>query len=180
MKKYLIPLMIIMILLSSIATIAFSEETNASEFNRILLTKGSLIIKEFIDFKEIGDTNVMLQIATLTNPAENTEYKALRLEWEYYKSKYDYGTAVGVLDADEVESVISTLEFIKENLPTMKNYTEVIYKTNGGLEIGAYKSDSSTRLFVNNSSNELDSFDTTSISTFISVLREAQQKLVQN
>lgn len=177
MKKWL-ALMVTLALVFASCNISVAEESE-SEFNRILLTKGSLIVKEIIDFKEIGDTGVILQIATLTNPAENMKYKALRLEWSYYNSKYDYGTAVGVLDADEVESVISTLEYIQENIPLMKDYTEVIYETSGGLEIGAYKGTSS-KLFVSNSSNETDYFDTSAISTFISVLKEAQEQLAKD
>lgn len=173
--KRVVSILVILVLLSSLTvTSAFAADSTESEFNRILLTKGSLIIKEFIDFKEIGDTGVMLQIATLTNPTENTKYKALRLEWYYYNSKYDYGDAVGVLDADEVASVISTLEFIRDNISSMKDYTEVIYETNGGLEIGAYQSSTSSKLYISNSSNETDFLDISTIPTFISVLKEAQ------
>ena len=178
MKKLLAFVLFLILSFSLVSSCAWAEDNTESEFNRILLTKGSLIIKEFIDFKEIGDTGVMLQIATLTNPAENTKYKALRLEWSYYNSKYDYGDAVGVLDADEVASVISTLEFIKNNLSSMKDYTEIIYETNGGLEIGAYKSSSSSKLYLSNSSNQTDFLDVSTISTFISVLKEAQKLLI--
>ena len=178
MKKLLSLVLALGILFSITATCSLAEDNTESEFNRILLTKGSLIIKEFIDFKEIGDTGVVLQIATLTNPAENTKYKALSLEWSYYNSKYDYGDGVGVLYADEVASVISTLEFIKNNLSSMKDYTEIIYETNGGLEIGAYKSSSSSSLYLSNSSNQTDFLDVSTISTFISVLKEAQKLLI--
>lgn len=178
MKRFVATLIVLVLTSMMMVVPVLAESDSESEFNRLLLTKGSIIIKEFIDFKEIGDTGVMLQIATLTNPVENTKYKALRLEWSYYKSKYDYGDAVGVLDADEVTSVISTLEYIQNNIATMKDYTEVVYETNGGLEIAAYKSATSSKLVISNSSNERDYHEISTIPEFISALKEAQKKLV--
>lgn len=177
MKKF-ISLMLALLMFASMSCSVLAEDTNAeSKFEKFLLAKGTLIVKEFVDFKEIGDTGVELQIASLTDVESGSVYRALRLTFSYWESKYDYGDAVGVLDADEVESVITTLEYIKQRLATgLKDYTEIIYTANSGLKVGAYYSAESQSLLLEASSKS-KFLDVSNIDVFITTLKEAQQRL---
>jgi hypothetical protein len=173
--------MVVLLILAGINTV-FAEGNDTgdtdSKFENFLLAKGSLIVKEFIDFKEIGSTGVKLQIATLTNVENGEIYRALRLTFQYYNSQYDNGEAVGVLDADEVDSVITTLEYIKQRLSAgLKDYTEIIYTANSGLKVGAYKASYGDSLFLEASSKSAF-VKTVYIDAFITTLKEAKEKLM--
>lgn len=167
MKRRLLSLAVLVILVFCMVPTALAEETTESEFDLILL-KGSLIVKEYLDFKTID--HLTLQIATFTNPIDNTKYKALRLE--------GYASSLGILDADEVESVISTLEYIQQNLPSMKDYTEINYETDSGFRVTAYVDGKGCKIYLSSSSNSKN-ISTEYIEDFISALREAQAELVK-
>ncbi len=55
-------------------------------------------------------------------------------------TQYVTKSRVGIIDKDEVESLIKAMRLVKEKvLPTTRNaYTEVTYKSRGGFEVGCY------------------------------------------
>ena len=125
---------------------AFAEEpeteVSESKFETVLLKKGSLIVKNFISQGSITTTEgtwykVRLQSATLTDVETGNKYYALRMEHDWYKSQYSSGSSVGVLDSDEIDGAISTLEYVKAHQSEMTNYTEIAYTASSGLQLGA-------------------------------------------
>lgn len=155
MKKFLSILLLLTLLLtltgcynggetdvaqSAEAAIPAAAEEEDSKFNTFLLKKGSLITKEFIDHEMLmlGESDfylyeVLLQIATLTDVETNDVYKALRME-HYLHNGHDFVTNVIVLDADEVDSLITALEYMQAAVAekALKDYTEIVYTSRSG------------------------------------------------
>lgn len=155
MKKLISILLVLVCALSLIGS-AFAEGAETTEtteavetesqFEKVLLKKGSLILKEFIDYGKVS--NLELQSACLTDLETGSKYYALRITTSYYNSKYDYGDAVGILDSAEIDGAISTLEYIKAHFKELKDYSEVVYKANSGMEIGAYHSSDDNKVYI--------------------------------
>ena len=169
MKKLLAFLLVFVLLFSPITALAevleqtegIEETDEGTKFEKVLLKKGSLIIKEFKDcclFAEDdywGDSSLggfsdtlQFQSASLTDVETGTKVYALRITCGYYSSQYDNGETVGVMDSDEIDGAISTLEYVKSHIDETQDYTEIAYTSNGGMQVGAYKSDTGTSLFV--------------------------------
>ena len=66
------------------------------------------------------------------------------------------GTVIGVLDSDEIDGAITTLEYIKAHKSVMKNYTEITYTDSSGLELGAYKGARESYIFIKFSSRDTE------------------------
>lgn len=164
---------------------AVQTEQEGSRFENFLLKKGSLITKEFIDHKKLSLsdessrlTDVMLQVATLTDLETNEVYKALRIEYTIYKSG-DFVSTVIVLDADEVDSLISALKYMNKasSTNTLKDYTEIVYTSHSGASIGMYYNGGGNVFFQNNEG--INSFyDAAKIPALIEALEEIKPLLV--
>ncbi len=151
MKKCVALLMALMIILSAIPVFAAgtADDVSGSKFEQVLLKKGSLIVKEFIDcgyfMKDkdfdygptealFGFTNTLaFQTACLLDVETGKKVYALRIRTGYILSKSDYGEAVGVMDADEIDGAIKTLQYIKKNITNLKDYSEVVYTASSGM-----------------------------------------------
>lgn len=143
-------------------TVSFAEEStsaekSSSDFEKVLLQKGTLLCKEFKNFDKFSfdgrNADLKTEIATLTDVNSGLKVYALRLSNDYYNSQYDSGTAVGVLDAKELASIVTTFKYIKTvfaeyNITTP--YEEIIYTSNGGVSLGAYHVNKSTesKIFI--------------------------------
>lgn len=164
-------------------TEAPDSEITGSEFERVLIQKGTLIEKEFIDYRtaafNTGFTTAKIdfQTATVTDIENGLKYRALRMEHNYYNSKYDSGTSIGVLDAPEIDAVLKTLRYIKNNISKMKDYTETVYTAGSGLVVGAYRSTDNT-LFIKFSSADTVYLEFSEIDNLINILEGAQKKLL--
>lgn len=86
-----------------------------SEFEKVLLKKGSLIVKEFKD-------------CCVFEKDEN------------FDDEYDCGKAIDVMDADEIDGAIKTLEYIKQSIDKMEDYTEVVYEASRGVFVPGARS----------------------------------------
>ncbi len=178
MKKLILTLFILVVAISlagcapvekkDVAESVENAETE-SQFERVLLKKGSLILKEFIDYGKVED--IELQSACLTDLETGSKYYALRATTSYYNSKYDYGDAVGILDSAEIDGAISTLEYIKAHVKELKDYSEVVYKANSGMEIGAYHSSNKNQLYIKLDSNATEFYSVYSIDKFITAFK---------
>lgn len=195
MKKLLVLQLVLIFAFSAIP--AFAEETkeeeNGSKFEQVLLKKGSLIVKEFIDcgcFKKdnyygadhstewFGLTDTLaFQAASILDVETGVKAYALRITTGYYASKYNYGEAVGVMDADEIDGAIKTLQYIKQNIDKLKNYSEVVYTASSGMRVGAYRSSSDKKLFVKVNSNATKYYDISEIDNLIASFQKAKAKL---
>ncbi|MBE5807832.1 MAG: hypothetical protein E7317_05780 [Clostridiales bacterium] len=195
MKKLFSLLLVLMLVFSSLPVVAevveevegVEEAEAGTKFEKVLLKKGGLIIKEFVDCcffekddyfgdKDLGGFSDTLQFqsASLTDVETGTKVYALRITCGYYNSQYDNGETVGVMDADEIDGAISTLEYIKSHINETVDYTEIIYTTNGGIQIGAYKSDTGTQLFVKVSSKATKFYGIDTIDSLIDALNQVK------
>ena len=190
MKK-LFTLLVVLVLSCSMIT-AFAETVveTESEFERVLLKKGSLIVKEFTDcclFEKdeyfdysrsgeiFGFTNTMeFQTASLIDVENGTKVYALRITTGYYASKYDYGEAVGVMDADEIDGAIKTLRYIQQNISKMNDYSEVVYKASSGMEVGAYRNSTESQIFVKVNSNATKFYSVDKIDSLIEAFEKVR------
>ncbi len=186
MKKtlsFLLALILLCSALPALAETAETEEETGSKFEQVLLKKGTLIVKEFIDcclfakdsyydnnsLKEFSDT-LSFQTASVLDVKSGIKVYALRIVGYYYNSQYDSGEAVGVMDADEIDAAIQTLEYIKQHINELKDYSEIIYEANSGVEIGAYYSEKDKRLFIKINSKATKYYGTDKIDELIQAL----------
>ena len=165
--KRIVAICFALLIISSMGSITLAEMVeDSTEFEQILLAKGTLIKKEFIDITTFIDNptastynqeKIQAQAAILTEMTSNTITYALRLQHSYYNSKYDSGTSTEVLDLPELDSVISTLKCLKEEFKgNLNDYTEYNYTSNSGLKIGAYHSRSEgNKLFIRFNSSDI-------------------------
>lgn len=172
-------------------TVSFAEESsspekNSSDFEKVLLQKGTLLCKEFKDFDKFSfdgrNGDVTTEIATLTDVNSGAKVYALRLSNDYYNSQYDSGTAVGVLDAKELASIVSTFNYIKTVFAGYNSetpYEEITYTSNGGVSLGAYhankSSESKIYIKINYKRSVYCSID--KIDSVISFFEKAQKEL---
>ena len=197
MKRIMSLLLAVLLALSIIPAMAEepveAEEESSSKFEQVLLKKGSLIVKEFIDcgyFEKdeyidystsselFGFTDTLkFQTASLLDVETGVKVYALRISTGYYASKYSYGEAVGVMDADEIDGAIQTLQYIKQHINELKDYSEVIYTASSGMAVGAYASSSGNKLFVKVNSNATKFYEVSKIDSLISSFEDVQSKL---
>lgn len=170
MKKFL-ALLLIFVLACSVAT-SFAEETTASEskFETVLLKKGSLLLKEWIDCCQVRPSrspfSMTFQRARVIDIETGEKFYALRLEYVYSNS-----SAIGVMDADEIDGAIATLEYIKNHIYELKDYSEVIYTASSGVEVGGYHTDALNEVFIKLNSNDIFRFDMQSIDELINAFK---------
>lgn len=153
-----------------------SAEVDGSKFESVLLKKGSAIIKHFepagVIISEYFDID--LEAATLTDLETGSKYQAIRMaHLDLKTSNYNYG----VIDSDEIDGAISTLEYIKAHKDEMTDYTEIVYTANSGFKIGAYKDSKDAKICFVFTSSDKEYTSLAKIDTVISALRSAQDML---
>lgn len=184
MKKLVAILMILVMSCSMVSAFAETVTESESEFERVMLKKGTLIVKEFTDcclfeedeyFTNYNSTSEMFgftdtlkfQTANILDVETGLKVYALRITTGYYNSNYAYGEAVGVMDADEIDGAIQTLKYIKQNIAKMNDYSEVVYKASSGMEVGAYHSSTGQRIYVKVNSNATKFYSVDKIDSLI-------------
>ena len=195
MKKCIALLLALVLICSALPVFAegTEEEESGSKFEQILLKKGTLIVKEFIDcgyFKKdgcfdydssdemFGFTNTLaFQTASILNVETGIKVYALRITTGYYASQYNYGEAVGVMDADEIDGAIETLKYIKQHISELKDYSEVIYTASSRMQVGAYHSSDESKLFVKVNSNATKFYNISDVDSLIASFEEVKGKL---
>lgn len=177
MKRFFAILVAIVLSCSWAVAFADTESEQESEFQRVLLKKGTVIIKEFIEYGEVK--GMTFQTACVIDGETGEKFYALRIECFYYNSKYDYGTTVGIMDADEIDGAITTLEYIKQYIAEMKDYSEVIYEATTGMQVGAYHAAEEDRVFIKVSSDKTVYLDVSDIDALIEGFRGVQATFVQ-
>lgn len=184
MKKFFALLMVLILSCSVMNTFAETVVETDSEFEKVLLKKGSLIVKEFTDcclFEEdeywrkysssdelFGFTDTLkFQTASILDIETGVKVYALRITTGYYAIKYSYGEAIGVMDADEIDGAIKTLQYIQQNISKMNDYSEVVYTASSGMEVGAYRSSTGAKIYVKINSNATKFYSVDKIDTLI-------------
>lgn len=176
MKKIIGIILAVILVFGGMSAFAETVNDNESEFERVLLKKGSLIIKEFIDYGTVEGMD--FQSACIIDVETGEKLYALRIEASYWNSKYDYGTTVGVLDADEIDGAIATLEYVKNHIHELKDYSEVIYTAASGMQVGAYRSDEGNKVFIKISSDSTKFYNVNVINNLIKAFKGVQATFV--
>ena len=201
MKRILVLLLTLALCCSAFSVFAEEAEQTpvetepTSKFEQVLLKKGSLIVKEFIDcgyFEKdeyidysttselFGFTDTLkFQKASLLDVETGAKVFALRITTGYYASKYNYGEAVGVMDADEIDGAIQTLQYVKQHIGELKDYSEVIYTASSGMAVGAYHSSSGSKIFVKVNSNATKFYDVGKIDSLIESFNTVKATLAE-
>jgi hypothetical protein len=140
---------------------------------------GSLIQKQFMDVGFLG--GCLIQIAQFTDLIGGETTKAVRFEYAY-SGTYSSDTKIGMLDIDEVDALIKSLNIIKDKIipTTPKAYTEIQYRSRGGFQAGCFYSKKEWSTFL-----KLERFDEKSyvfmkdgdIIQLLSILNDAKAKL---
>ena len=120
-----------------IASASFCQKNTTPIANIELMSqKNGVLLKKSLE--EVGKTGgIILKIYSLSNESTGEITKALRFE---YPTTSSY-SKISSVDYDEIDGLTLSMKKVMEaasniNLPT--KYTEIFYKSNGGMEIGAY------------------------------------------
>ncbi|SHL14292.1 hypothetical protein SAMN05444266_102190 [Chitinophaga jiangningensis] len=139
---------------------------------------GSLIQKQFIDIGSLRGCQI--KVVQLTDLIGGETTKAVRFEY-IYPGAYSSDTKIGILDIDEVDALIKSLNILKDKvIPTTPElYTEIAYKSRGGFQAGCFISRKQWSSFL-----KLEQFDDKSyvfmkdgdIIQLLSLLNDAKAK----
>lgn len=182
MKKLAIALVVFITIAGVDAQDQPSQKPAAiTQFDQVSLQKGTLTIKEMVRFESFNEAQVKSEIGIITDIISGLKYYALRLSSDYYISKYDSGTAIGVLDAKEIDSAINALTFMVQKSNKTDNtapYTEVKYKSNGDPEFGYYVSGDKVRAWFEINNKKTLYFDVAELQNLKSFFERAKQKII--
>lgn len=184
MKKKIVTILFLLLIACTCVFAADGDlvTSDKSQVEQVMLKKGTLITKEFYPCSKINSVSSTTgDIIVVTDVTSGAVTSGLRLSHSYYNSKYDNGDSTAVLDAKELDSVIATLEFLNKKLPTYNKstpYTEIIYKSNGGMEIGAYHSDGSQKFFIKFDYKDTAFFDIARVADFLTFFNDAKNKMI--
>lgn len=136
-----------------------TPEREQSKLEAFSARSGTVIERQFID---IGDVRgVKIQVYKVMDLVSKTNISGLRFEYTV-RSSYSTDDKIAVLDSDEVDGLIKTIDMLKATVfpSTRDSYTEVEYRSRGGFEAGAYYSDKKWTAFL-----KLEKYDSKSIVT---------------
>lgn len=182
MKK----LAIVLILFISITYVNAQDQpsqkpSTITEFDQVALQKGTLTIKEMVRFESFDEAQVKSEIGIITDVISGAKYYALRLSSDYSNSKYDSGTAIGVMDAKEIDSAINALTFMiskSSKIDGTAPYTEVTYKSNGNSEFGFYISGERVHAWFEINNKKTLYFNVAELQNLKQFFERAKQKIV--
>ncbi len=155
-------------------------KSNSTQFDQVLLQKGTLIHKEFVKFGSFN--KIQGEIAVLTNVNSNDKTFALRMTTNYYRSQYDNGETSGVLDAKEVESALKALDYMivkSKEITSNAPYTEVIYRGIGDPHFGFFASGSEKKGFFEISDKGYVSFEIAQLEQLKVFFASAKAKIIE-
>jgi len=134
-------ILVLMVVLVMIASPVMAEQEPATQLERFMGERGRIVVKEFYDVgRFLGPAGIKMMVRGLVIYQPG----GIRL----------YGLRIGVkslleeegscfLDFKEVASLLEALDYIiglsKKWASVEKEYTEVIFSTEGGFEIGFYQ-----------------------------------------
>jgi hypothetical protein len=137
MKKILI------LLLICINIYAYSQDDEKSKISKLesfAELSGTLIKKEFIDIVKLK--NLTVQLYNVTDLNKNIYIKGIKLSTTSYNRISGSTEHSSVLDADEIDGLIKSIEFSISVLNERPlSYTEYIYKSRDGLKFALFSND---------------------------------------
>jgi hypothetical protein len=110
------------------------QESNAEKFSD---KAGTLIQKEY---ELIGDVaKCKIQVVTFKDLLDGHKVTGIQFEYEY-RASYGSDTKLAVLDADEVDALLTSIKMIREKVMPVAatKYTEVSFKSRSGFMAGCF------------------------------------------
>ncbi len=164
-----------------------SKDESKSETLEFLEKDGACFMKEFYDLGKVK--GVECQVLIITDVVEGSKIGCLRLITRY-SSSVTSDTYIGTLDYSEIDACVKSLEYIKSTIQNQPSiYTEIEYKTNDGIEIGAYYNEQSNlaakkgwRAYVytkSYTSRSAEYFDASNIDALIGILQNAKNLIAE-
>lgn len=182
---------ILLILLGLVLSFScYAQDTDDDKSKSVALeflsNSGSLMRKEFIELGKIK--GVKCQVLIITNVVTNKKVGCLRLETQYYSSaSRSSDSYIGTLDYDEIDACIKSVKYIRDELlsTTPANYTEVEYKTNDNLKIGAFFSEDKSKWSAyvqtkGHTTRSLEFFNPENLTPFIEMFEKAKTTIAEN
>lgn len=159
--KTAFPFLLLLLAGSSIFGQVAQPDKPVSKIEQFSARSGVLIEKRIVDAGSLDIdrvTHVKIQTIIVTDLIANSVLSGVRFEYsvaEMFPSNRKT-TKTAVLDADEVDGLISSINFLRTNVfnTTKEDYTEVIYSSRGGFSAGAYFSGKKWTAFL-----KLEKFD---------------------
>ena len=148
MKKFL-ALLAALVLITMPFSVFAEEADTGSEYESVALKKGSLIIREIVDYCEIKGyigSAITFQTASAFDVEVGEKVYALRL----VTTLDGKNEIAGVMDKDDVDGTIQTLEYVKAHISDINENTEVIYTAGSGVQVLA---DDSYLTIINSNSS---------------------------
>ena len=177
MKK-IIPI-ILVILFSISANGQITKEKELSKTEEFSGQSGTLIQKTFVDIGKIKE--VKIQIVILNNLINQESISGIRFS-KTHKSSYSSDEKVAFLDPDEIDGLIKSINILKYKIfnSNPNNYSEVSFKSRGGVDAGCYYSKGKWETYLKLEKYDSDSYaflNQNDFSTLLSILVKAQSKL---
>jgi hypothetical protein len=149
-------------------------EKDQSNIEKFSAKSGVLIEKSFVDLGKVN--TVKVQSLTLTDLISNAKISGIRFSFTAYTS-YSSDEKIAFLDQDEVDGLIKSLTLLKNNVltTTKENYTEVVFTSRTGFQLGAFFSDGKWTFFM-----QLEKYDSKSFVVLKSDDTDSLLTLLQN
>jgi hypothetical protein len=128
----------LMIMMLVLISKMYAQDKKMSQADEFSLQTGKLLEREFIDIGKFK--NIEVKVLHLKDLSTNQGTSALRLEATVTRGTYSSSQKVSSLDMDEVEDLLKAMANLQQNVfnTARENYTEVIFRSRGGFEAGAY------------------------------------------
>ncbi len=181
-------LLVVLALMMPMFLNAQEKETKSNSKTLEFLEKdGSIFKKEFYDLPSVGKSYNLTenQVLIITDLKSNDKRGCFRITTKYPTSS---GTDeyVGTLDPDELDAAVLSLEKILNDIipNTVDIYTEVIYKTRDGVQIGTFWNNKKKEwtLYVQTKSytaRSMSTFKSDELTTLVDNLKKAKQMIAE-
>ena len=127
----------ITIAFSFISLIINAQSKDITQSNAEIFSEkpGALIQKEIVDIGIIKKCKI--QVVHFTDLISTTGISAIKFEYEL-TSANSIDSKSTYIDTDEIEGLLKSLKIIQEKINSLKpaNYTEIYFRSRGGLETG--------------------------------------------
>lgn len=165
---------ILIVALTLFACLSFAQDSNEPE--QILVKKGNLIIKEFIDFGSFGNY-FKGKIVVLTDVETENKTFSISIKNSYYSGRV-------ILDASEIESIINSISYMIEksnNISSTAPYTEISYQSENNFSFGFYIEKKKGKMFVKtpNDTNESVYSSIDKLGLFKLFFEDAKNKIIE-
>lgn len=129
------------------------EKEPGTKIESILISKGSLLIKESLSLGEMKYGNIKFDALTIYEPGKEAQkIKGIRIEVQRSGELYSSNTAF--LDLEEINNLLKSIDYMNNLILKWKNedrgnlYTEVQYLTKGDFKIGFYQQGKDQKVFI--------------------------------